>query len=127
MVTATIGAFPTTVTNTVTKYNTTNVITGLTYTFERDEATRTALQTAWAASGTQGLVDFFGQSALSPNSGEYTDWVVAVQAVADLTNTLYNPTVATNTSQGHFGACIGDGRYGGMCVELADDNVTANN
>jgi len=52
MVTTTIGAFPTTVTNAVTKYKTTTDITGLTYTFVRDEATMLALNTAWAASGT---------------------------------------------------------------------------
>lgn len=33
----------------------------------------------------------------------------------------------TNTSIGTFGACIGDGRYGGMCVEIIDDDATANN
>ena len=125
MVTTTIGAFPSTVTNKVVKYKTTTDIAGLTYTFVRDEATRTALQTAWAGSGTQGLVDFFGQSAVSPHSGEYTDWIVALQAVKDTSNSLYNADGATNTSLGTFGACIGDGRHGGMCVEIMDDVATA--
>lgn len=127
MVTTTIGAFPTTVTNAVVKYKTTTDIQGLTYTFVRDESTLTALKTAWAGSGTTGLVDFFGQSAVSPNSAEYTDWIIALQAVKDTTNSLYNNDAPTNTSIGTFGACIGDGRYGGMCVEIIDDDATAGN